>query len=234
MATNKKAKHAIATAITANTEQPAAIPEHPQPVPVTPECSNRSTVTGKHPRDVTETKQDTHKTCPIGHTTWAAWKAAPTFPIRVTITNLTLGGGKFEKKPSWMLLTPVNDNETRQYSCWDRVPLEKLNVSVGQICNITGLQEVPAFSRVAAFIQNYESRFECNGTLTIRNQTDINAEYTPIPLLTAFLGASKKTEYLFYVLLLYTWEQFTQPARYPTASEGTAGHRVLRGLRFST
>ena len=33
----------------------------------------------------------------------------------------------------------------------------------------------------------------------------------------------KKTEYLIYVLLLYTWEQFTQPARYPTASEGTAG-----------
>ena len=93
MATKKKAKHAIATAITANTEQPAAIPEHPQPVPVTPERSNRSTVTGKHPRDVTETKQDTHKTCPIVHTTWAAWKAAPTFPIRVTITS----GGKFEK-----------------------------------------------------------------------------------------------------------------------------------------
>ena len=44
----------------------------------------------------------------------------------------------------------------------------------------------------------------------------------------------KKTEYVFYVLLLYTWEQFTQPARYPTASEGTAGHRVLRGLKFST
>ena len=36
MAMNKKAKRAIVAAITANTEQPAAIPEHPQPVPVTP------------------------------------------------------------------------------------------------------------------------------------------------------------------------------------------------------
>ena len=44
----------------------------------------------------------------------------------------------------------------------------------------------------------------------------------------------KKTEYLYYVLLLYTWEQFTQPAQYPTASEGTAGHRVLRGLKFNS
>ena len=98
MAANKKAKRAIPTAITANTEQPTTIRDHPQPVPVTPERSNRSKVTGKHPRDVTETKQDTHKTCPIVHTTWAAWKAAPTFPIRVIITNLPLGGGKFEKK----------------------------------------------------------------------------------------------------------------------------------------
>ena len=97
MAVNKKAKRAIPTAITAKTEQPTTIRDHPQPVPVTPERSNRSKVTGKHPRDVTETKQDTHKTCPIVHTTWAAWKAAPTFPIRVIITNLTLGGGKFEK-----------------------------------------------------------------------------------------------------------------------------------------
>ena len=185
MATNKKPRRVIATAITANTEQPPPIPEHPQPVPVTPERSNRSTATGKHARDVIETIQDTHKTCPILHTTWAAWKAAPTFPIRVTITNLTLGGEKFQKKPSWMLLTPVNDNETRRYICWDRVPLEKLNISVGQICDITGLQEVPAFSKVTAFIQNYESHFECNGTLPITNQTDINAEYTPIPLLTA-------------------------------------------------
>jgi hypothetical protein len=197
MTTNKKAKHTIATAITANSEQLAAIPEHsptstadgehPQPVPITPDRSNRTSVTGKHPRDVTETAQDTHKTCQIVHTTWAAWKATPTFPIRVIITNITLGGGKFEKKPSWMLLTPVNDNETRRYICWDRVPLEKLNVSVGQICDITGLHEVPAFSKVTAFVKNYESTVECNGTLTITNQTDINAEYTPIPLLTASL-----------------------------------------------
>jgi hypothetical protein len=197
MATNKKAKHAIGTAITANTEQPAAIPahsatskangEHPEPVPITPERANRTSVTGKHPRDVTETEEDTQKTCPIVHTTWVAWKAAPTFPIRVMITNLTLGGGKNDKKPSWMLLTPVNDNETRRYICWDRVPLEKFNVSVGQICDITGLHEVPAFSKITAFIKNYESLFECNGTLTITHQSDINAEYTPIPLLTASL-----------------------------------------------
>jgi hypothetical protein len=37
----------------------------------------------------------------------------------------------------------------------------------------------------------------------------------------------------FYVLLLYTWNQSTQLARHPTASEGTAGNRVLRGLSAS-
>jgi hypothetical protein len=72
MATNKKAKHAITAAITASSEHPAAIPEHlptsklngehPQPVPVTPERSNRTSVTGKHPRNVTETERDIHKT----------------------------------------------------------------------------------------------------------------------------------------------------------------------------
>jgi hypothetical protein len=86
-----------------------------------------------------------------------------------------------------MLLTPVNDYQTMRYICWDRAPLEKLNVSIGQICDIIGLREIAAFPKVTAFIKNYESEFEYTGTLTITNQTDINAEYTPIPPLTASL-----------------------------------------------
>jgi hypothetical protein len=196
MATNKKAKHAIGIAITANTEQAAAIPEHsptskanselPQPVPITSERSNRTSLTGKHPHDVTETERDTHKTCSIVHTTWVAWKAAPTFPIRVSITNLTLGGEKFEKTVMDVIGTSERQRNSAIHllgSC----SLGILNVSVGQICDITGLQEVPAFPRITGFVKNYESRFECNRTLTITNQTDSNAEYTPIPLLTASL-----------------------------------------------
>jgi hypothetical protein len=55
------------------------------------------------------------------------------------------------------------------------------------LCDISGLREVHAFEKVTAFVPNYESPFEYNGTLTITNQTDITAEYTPIPPITASL-----------------------------------------------
>ena len=107
MATNKKAKHTSITAIPVNTEQQASVPEHPantktdtqytQPIPISPDRSNRAQLTGKHPHDVTDTTQDTHETSPIVHTTWAAYKAAQAFPIQVIITNITLGGEKYEK-----------------------------------------------------------------------------------------------------------------------------------------
>jgi hypothetical protein len=197
MATNKKAKHSNVTAVTSNTEHPTTSPEHiptnktnddhHDPVPITPDRSNRASLSKKHPRDVTETNQVTPTVTPIVHNTWAAWKAIPNFPIRVIITHIIFGGGKNEKKPSWMLLTPVNYYLTRRYICWDRAPMEKLNVSVGQICDIIGLREVAAFAKVTAFVPNYKSDVEYTGTLTITNQTDINAEYTPIPPLTASL-----------------------------------------------
>lgn len=198
MPTNKKAKHSSVTTVTSNTEHPEAsgpehLPtnkaddEHLPPVPITPDRSNHVSVIGKHPRDDTQTDQETPNAQPIVHNTWAAWKATPSFPIRVIITHIILGGGKNERKPSWMLLTPVNDYQTRRYICWDRAPLEKLNISIGQICDIIGLREIAAFPKVTAFIKNYESEFEYTGTLTITNQTDINAEYTPIPPLTASL-----------------------------------------------
>ena len=198
MATDsKKAKHSNVTTVTSNTEHRAVSPEHLPtnranddhlpPVPITPDRSNFVSVIGKHPRDDTQTDQETPKVKPIVHNTWAAWKATPGFPIQVIITHIILGEGKNEKKPSWMLLTPVNNYQTQQYICWDRAPLEKLNVSIGQICDIIGLREIPAFPTVTAFVKNYESEFEYTGNLTITNQTDINAEYTLIPPLTASL-----------------------------------------------
>jgi hypothetical protein len=99
-----------------------------------------------------------------------------------------LGGENNEKKPSWMLLTPVNDIYTpRRYVFWDRALLEKFNLSIGQICDITGMREVPAYAKVKAFVPNYKSEVKYNGTLTIANQTDITPQYTPIPPLTASL-----------------------------------------------
>ncbi|KAI2510791.1 hypothetical protein MHU86_3577 [Fragilaria crotonensis] len=87
-----------------------------------------------------------------------------------------------------MLLTPVSDLQTRRYICWDCcAPFVKLNLSVGQICDISGLREVHAFEKGTTFVPNYESPFEYNGTLTITNQSDITAEYTPIPPITASL-----------------------------------------------
>ena len=100
-----------------------------------------------NPRDVTETDQEKPKAKPI-HNTWAAWKANPIFPIRVIVTHIMLGGEKNEKEPSWMLLTPMNDFHTRRYIYWDRALLEKFNLSVGQICDIIRMREVPAFSKV--------------------------------------------------------------------------------------
>jgi hypothetical protein len=198
MASPKKSKHSHVTATTSAIEhRPPASPEHlpsgsanaehSLPVAVTPGRSSPGTAIGKHPREVTNTVQQAPTTKPIIHITWSAWKANPTFPIRVIITHIVLGGEKNEKKPSWMLLTPVNDLQTRRYICWDRASLVKFNLSIGQICDISGLREVHAFEKVTTFLPNYESAFEYNGTLTITNQTDITAEYTPIPPLTASL-----------------------------------------------
>ena len=59
-----------------------------------------------------------------------------------------------------MLLTPVNDFHTRRYICWDRTLLEKFNLSIGQVCDIIGMHEIPAYAKVNIFVPNYESDVE--------------------------------------------------------------------------
>jgi hypothetical protein len=108
MASPKKSKQSHVTATNSAIEHPppaspellptgSANVEHPLPVAVTPGRSSPGTAIGKHPRDVTKTVQQALTTKPIIHNTWSAWKANPTFPIRVIITHIALGGEKNEK-----------------------------------------------------------------------------------------------------------------------------------------
>lgn len=43
------------------------------------------------------------------NSTWAAWNCNPSVAVRVVISHIKCGGTRGDKKPSWMLLTPIGD-----------------------------------------------------------------------------------------------------------------------------
>ena len=85
-----------------------------------------------------------------------------------------------------MLLTPIGDVEMRRYTCWERSILENLELSIGAVCDVTGLREVPAYTNITAFVPNYSSPYKAIGkNLVVSNKSEIAIGSTPVPLLTA-------------------------------------------------
>lgn len=76
---------------------------------------------------------------PSVDTTWAAWKDNPLVAVRVVISHIKeYGGSRGDKKPLWMLLTPIGDAEMRRYTCWECSILKRLELSIGSVCDIVG------------------------------------------------------------------------------------------------
>jgi hypothetical protein len=112
--------------------------------------------------------------------TWSAWKGNQSIGLKVVINHIKYGGTRGEKKPSWMLLTPIGDVETRRYTCWERSFLEKMELSIGAVCAIS------AYANITAFVPNYSLPYKIIGkNVAISNKSEIMIGGTPVPLLTA-------------------------------------------------
>lgn len=138
-------------------------------------------------------KQKTNKDSVMSATSWKTWTEGNS--IRVQVLKVNIGGAQGDKKPSWALLAPISDSEIRRFLCWTAEQFNKIGLVEGNVIDIVGLRNCPAYNGINNFISNYASPYELTGTnvhiTCARSPTTSTAPLLTTPLLHQLAGCGR-------------------------------------------